>query len=215
MSGLDNMVVALFYAALGYVCGSFLSAKVIPKWLCHVDVTQHTKDANPGAANTFLNAGIFCGIIVLLIDLLKGAVPVYLCARQMNPFSGWFVPAMVAPVAGHAWSCFFGGKGGKAIAVSFGVTLGLLPEWRPLALLAAFYILFSTVLRIPGHVRRSIITFLCWAVSVALVVRVASIAVACFTISGIVIAKHLKSLPDEREEHDALPDEEDVRTAVN
>ena len=166
---------AAFYGG-GLCCGSFLSAIALPRWFLHKDVTQNTKDGNPGTANAFLQGGPVCGTAVLLCDLLKGALPVWLCAKVLNPLSLWFVPVLVAPVFGHAHSCLFRGRGGKCIAVSFGVLLGLLPLWQPLVLLAVFYIMFSTLIRVPDHARRTILSFACWTVSVVLFVRVGSIA---------------------------------------
>ena len=60
--------------------------------------------------------------------------------------SPWFAAVMAAPVLGHAYSVYHRGRGGKAIAVSFGVLLGLVPAgiWRPLAMLVLFYLLFFT-----------------------------------------------------------------------
>ena len=50
-------------------------------------------------------------------------------------------------------------KGGKAIAVSFGVLLGLFPELHPAVYLAFFFIFFSVVVIINPHSLRSILTF--------------------------------------------------------
>ena len=52
-------------------------------------------------------------------------------------------------------------KGGKAIAVSFGCLLGLLPNLSPFFLLAFFYLLFSLLIIIRPHLLRTIITYLC------------------------------------------------------
>ena len=50
---------------------SFLPLRC-PRWFLHKDVTQNTKDGNPGTANAFLQGGPVCGTAVLLCDLLKG-----------------------------------------------------------------------------------------------------------------------------------------------
>lgn len=68
---------------------------------------------------------------------------------------------MAAPVIGHVFPVFFHFHGGKGIAVTFGCLLGLLPVWQPVALLAAFFIFFSVVIRITPHYYRTLITYIC------------------------------------------------------
>ena len=76
-----------------------------------------------------------------------------------------FAGVLAAPVFGHAFSIFHKGKGGKGIAVSFGVLLGLLPWWTPVLTLAGFYIFFSLAVPVKSHLKRSIITFGCFGVA--------------------------------------------------
>ena len=203
LNGWPEWALSLIFTAVGYVAGSFLSAIALPQWFLHKDVTQNTKDGNPGTANAFLQGGPVCGTAVLLCDLLKGALPVWLCAKVLNPLSLWFVPVLVAPVFGHAHSCLFRGRGGKCIAVSFGVLLGLLPLWQPFALLAVFYILFSTLIKVPDHARRTILSFACWTVSVVLFVRAGSIACSCAGITAIVVRRHLAAQRQKQREDTA------------
>lgn len=185
--------VTIFFTAAGYLCGSFLSAYFLPLWLCHVDVTDGTRDKNPGAANAFMKAGIPCGILVLLCELGKGALPVLAAAKYLPITRPGFFLIMLAPVIGHGWSCFYGGSGGKAIAVSFGVLIGLLPEMRPLALLIFFYLFFSLILKIPSHSRRTVVTFTCWLGSMCFLLHQPVLLAGCFGIAAIVIYKHMRA----------------------
>ena len=179
----------LLYGLIGYLSGSFLSAYYIPLWLRHIDVTEDTPDHNPGAANAFQKAGVPCGVLVLACELVKGMLPVMLARDRIPVYSPGFALIMLAPVVGHGWSCFYKG-GGKAIAVTFGVLLGLLPEARPLVLLCFFYILFSTVLRIRSHRQRSFATFFFWSLSVFLLVRIPPVAAGCAGIAAVLLYKH-------------------------
>lgn len=178
-----------FYAILGYITGSFLSAYYIPLWLHHIDITEGTADRNPGTANAFMKAGIPCGILVLVCELLKGALPVVLASHRLPLYSPGFALVMLAPVIGHAWSCFYRG-GGKAIAVTFGVLLGILPEARPLMLLCLFYLFFSLVVKIPSHRLRTVVTFGLWSLSVILLVRIPPVCMASMAITAVVLYKH-------------------------
>ena len=185
------MLIAIAMTVIGYLSGSFLAAYYLPKWFLKIDVTKEGDDGNPGTANAFLCAGGICGTIVLVIELLKGFLPVQIASRLINPMTYRFIPILVAPVLGHTFSCFFGGKGGKGIAVSFGVLLGLIPEWRPVLFLAFYYILFSTLLRIASHKQRSILSYIVWFITVVYVIRNMAIAIGCFMIAAMVIYKHM------------------------
>lgn len=183
----------LLFSCIGYLCGSFLSAYYIPKWICKVDITACSGDGNPGTANAFKNAGFECGIFVLITELSKGFLPVHMALRYMDMRSLWFVPVLVAPVIGHAHSMFYGFKGGKAIAPSFGVLLGIFPDLIPAALLAFFYIFFSLIIKIAPHWKRSIVTYISWFVSLIITYRVRSVCIAGAIISSVVVHKHLIS----------------------
>jgi len=89
-----------------------------------VDIRQYG-DKNPGAANVYRASGWRLAFPALLLDGLKGALPVGL-AWFWGFISGWqIVPVALAAILGHAYTPWLGGRGGKAIAVTFGVWAGL------------------------------------------------------------------------------------------
>lgn len=82
-------------------------------------------DGNPGALNLWKAAGYRLGIVGVLLDFLKGYLVVRL-AVEVGGITGYGVISIaLAPILGHAFSPFLRGKGGKAIAVTFGVWSGL------------------------------------------------------------------------------------------
>ena len=182
---------AMFYIVLGYVSGSVMFGYVVPKVLRGIDVRSLSSDGNPGTANAFFYGGASCGLVVLLCDLLKGMVPVYLAAREIGTEHMAFSLVMAAPVLGHAFP-FLGGrrKGGKGIAVSFGVLLGLYPMFTDLWLLIFWYLLFIIVIPARSNTRKSVYTFLAFAVTVMLTVPRRTVLAGCVLMSGIVIHKH-------------------------
>ena len=145
---------------------------------------------NPGTANTFTCVGIPIGILVLCMELLKGYLPVHLALQRVDPARWSFALILAAPVLGHACPFFQPQKGGKAIAVSFGVLLGLVPFWLPVLSLAALYLIFSLVIVIEPHFYRSVCTFVLFSVSVFSRVAMTGISVGCCLISAVVIRKH-------------------------
>ena len=100
----------------------------------------------------------------VILDILKGFIPVFLASRLLSFSCWWFAPVISAPVFGHAFSPFWKGKGGKAIAVSFGALLGLLPFYSIVFALATLYIVLSVGIVINPHRLRSIVTYILFAV---------------------------------------------------
>jgi glycerol-3-phosphate acyltransferase PlsY len=78
-------------------------------------------DGNPGAINAWRAGGWQLGLPALLLDVAKGGIPVAL-ARFTFGLDEWaLVPVALAPIVGHATSPWLVFRGGKAIAVTFGV----------------------------------------------------------------------------------------------
>lgn len=183
----------VFYILLGYLSGSILFAQIVPQKLCHVDVTSAGEDRNPGTFNAFAAAGPLIGTLVLLLELGKGFFPVHLAMNHLPQQDPAFALILMAPVAGHAWPLLHFRKGGKAIAVSFGVLLGLYPALKPVLLLVAFYLLFSLVLVVRPHLYRSVLTFLCFAIGCLRTVMFPAWKLGCLGISAIVCWRHIRS----------------------
>ncbi len=82
-------------------------------------------DGNPGAFNAVRAGGLTWGGLALMLDVTKGAFPVGL-ARYIFEIEGLPLAMIaVAPLLGHAFSPFLNFKGGKAIATTGGVWIGL------------------------------------------------------------------------------------------
>jgi len=121
--------------ALAFLTGSIPTAYWYAKYVHHLDIRQHGS-GNIGATNSLRVLGKKAGIIVLLIDLLKGLIPV-LIARYLGfpPESTLLVG--ICAVLGHLFSPFVGFKGGKGIATAFGVILAFSP-WGALVSIMVF-----------------------------------------------------------------------------
>ena len=166
---------------------------VIPKVIKGIDVRSMSSDGNPGTANAFFYGGAVCGIAVLLCDVLKGLLPVHWALKCLGPEKLGMGVALVmaAPVAGHAFPLFGGRKkGGKGIAVSFGVLLGMYPMLTGLWLLVFWYLFFSLVLVLEPHGYRTIVTYLCWLVSGLVFHLQPAVLAGNLLISWVVMNKH-------------------------
>lgn len=125
---------------------------------------------------------------------------------QFRCFDGFldFRPDSARPGGGHAWPFLQPAKGGKAISVSFGVLLGLLPDLRPVLLLAAFYLTFSLILIIQPHSLRSIVSFSGFAVAAQISRFLPSVRLGSLLISLVVCFRHLFSLREHETENAAF-----------
>jgi glycerol-3-phosphate acyltransferase PlsY len=125
-------VYGIFGMIIAYLCGSIPTAVWWGKAFHGVDVREHGS-RNAGATNTFRVLGAKAGVPVLLIDVLKGFLPV----RLIPNFSGleadstpwmWFrIALVIATVLGHLYPVFAGFKGGKGVATSLGGILAVHP----------------------------------------------------------------------------------------
>jgi glycerol-3-phosphate acyltransferase PlsY len=110
---------------LSYLTGSIPTAYIFGKWLKNIDIRKHGS-GNVGATNVFRVLGKEAGIAVLSLDILKGVIAVAVIADFLGLTLSWQrIILAVSVVAGHNWTIFLNFKGGKGIATSLGVLIGL------------------------------------------------------------------------------------------
>jgi len=111
-------------ALIAFLSGSIPFSVWLGYYFAHKDIRRYG-DGNPGAVNAWRAAGWRIGLTAVLLDYLKGAVPVAV-ARYGIGINDWgIVPIAIAPIVGHAFSPFLRFRGGKAVAVTMGVWSGL------------------------------------------------------------------------------------------
>ena len=113
--------------ALSYLLGSIPTAYLFGKIYKGIDIRQHGS-GNVGATNAFRILGKIPGTIVLLLDVLKGLLAVTLVGDIFHPATEnilWRAILGVVVVCGHNWTVFLNFKGGKGMATSLGVLIGL------------------------------------------------------------------------------------------
>ncbi len=133
---------AAIWSLIGFLSGSIPFSLLMGHVVLGTDIRRYG-DGNPGAANAWRAGRWRVGAPALVLDFLKGALPVWL-AQFAAGLSGWrLAPVVLAPVLGHAFSPWLGFRGGKALAVTFGVWAGLTRGEVPLILgilLTLFYL---------------------------------------------------------------------------
>lgn len=108
---------------LAYLTGSVSSAIIVCRVMGLADPRENGS-GNPGATNVMRIGGKKAAAITLLGDALKGLLPVLL-AQALNVDSLLLSAVVFAAFLGHLYPIFFEFKGGKGVATSLGVMLGV------------------------------------------------------------------------------------------
>lgn len=140
-------MINLLAMIIAYLLGSIPSGIWIGKLFYGKDIRNYGS-GNSGTTNTFRVLGVPAGIAVFIIDTAKGTIPVLLplvLATSVHPL----LFGLVA-VLGHTFPIFAHFKGGKAVATTAGVGLGIYPVF--VLIMAA---VFTTILFISSMVSLS------------------------------------------------------------
>ncbi|WLD10505.1 glycerol-3-phosphate 1-O-acyltransferase PlsY [Planctellipticum variicoloris] len=129
----------------GYFAGSIPFGLLLARALKGVDL-RTVGSGNIGATNASRALGTKWGLVVLVLDALKGGLPAILLPRlwtgddvslqQLTAVAG------LGAVLGHMYSCWLGFSGGKGVATSIGVLLAVSP-WGALTTFAMFVVVFA------------------------------------------------------------------------
>ena len=116
----------VFVLLLAYLVGSIPSGLWIGKIFYGIDIREHGS-GNLGGTNTFRTLGKKAGLIVTIMDVLKGTLATLLpilfgIDAELHPL----ITGTIA-VVGHMFPIFAGFRGGKAVATSGGILLGYAP----------------------------------------------------------------------------------------
>ncbi len=109
---------------IAFISGSLPFSVWIGRLFLGRDI-RHAGDGNPGAANVFLSGDSLAGLLALMLDISKGAAPVGLAYFNLGMRGVDMALIAIAPILGHAFSPFLHFQGGKALAVTLGVWIGL------------------------------------------------------------------------------------------
>ena len=130
------MLLLAIIILLSYLVGSIPNSIIISKAVKGIDIRKHGS-GNAGGTNVMRVLGWKHGLLVILLDALKGAIAVVVIARlhygplpftNISPFDDFTLVQIIAGMAavvGHIWTIFAGFKGGKGIATALGMMLML------------------------------------------------------------------------------------------
>ncbi|MCY3655087.1 MAG: glycerol-3-phosphate 1-O-acyltransferase PlsY [Chloroflexi bacterium] len=163
------MIAALMLVG-GYLLGSIPSGLIVSRVYRGVDVRDQGS-GKTGFTNTLRSLGLGAAVIVLVADVVKGAIPV-LIARAVfdDPWAATLTG--VAAVIGHTFPVFANFRGGRGVATAFGALLAI-ALWPSLWLALVVLVAGGAALAITRYVSVMSMT----AAAVAFVLIVISVAV--------------------------------------
>jgi glycerol-3-phosphate acyltransferase PlsY len=115
---------------ISYLFGSIPTAYVFGRGIKGIDIRKFGS-GNVGATNALRVLGRGWGVLVLILDILKGILPTIFLADFVILKTSLIAPELpriifgFCCICGHNWTVFLGFKGGKGVATSLGVLLGL------------------------------------------------------------------------------------------
>ncbi len=180
---------------LSYLIGAFPSGFVIGKLFFKKDIRQFGS-GNTGATNSFRVLGRPAGFLVTFLDIFKGFItvffPLWLPVHADGPISTFFTNGLVVglfAILGHVYPVYLKFQGGKAVATSAGVVLGVNP-----ILLLILAIIFFIVLKIFKYVSlASIVAAICCVIG-SLIIQDYILLVVSFLVSIILIIRHRSNI---------------------
>ncbi len=146
-----NIFIVLLGVIVCYLLGTVSSAYILVKMLKGKDIRDFGS-GNVGATNASRVLGRFPGLLVLVLDILKGVIAIVVIGSFIGDrvdISVEIIKSLfgMAVVCGHVFNVFLGLKGGKGVATSAGVLMSLSP-------VAVFFgiVIFAIVVSITKYV---------------------------------------------------------------
>lgn len=189
------MMMIIIMLILSYLIGAFPSGYVIGKLFYKKDIREFGS-GNTGATNSFRVLGKPAGFLVTFLDIFKGFIvvffPLWLPVSAESPISSFFTNGLIVgafAILGHVYPVYLGFKGGKAVATSAGVILGMNPVL--LIILAA---IFFIILKLTKYVSlSSIIASICCLIG-AVLIRDVILVIVSIGVVVLLIIRHRSNI---------------------
>ena len=171
-----------------YLLGGLPFAYLLPRYLAGIDIRK-SGSGNVGAANVFRTTRLLTALLVVALDMAKGALAVW-AARRAGATPGWQAAAGVAAVVGHMYPVWLGFQGGKGVVTACGAFAVL----APLATVGAMIVFVATVWITRYVSAGSLAAVLGLAAGVWAVRAAAPVKVACAVVSLLVVWRHRENI---------------------
>ncbi|MBS4750501.1 glycerol-3-phosphate 1-O-acyltransferase PlsY [Carnobacteriaceae bacterium zg-ZUI78] len=177
----------IIFILLAYLLGSIPSGIWIGKYFYQIDIREHGS-GNSGSTNTFRVLGKKAGIIVLLIDILKGTIPTLLANFFIKTDINPLIIGLFA-ILGHTFSLFANFRGGKAVATSAGVILAIYPFFLLSGILLFLILLyFSRMVSLSSMLTAFLLSL------ASLFLQDTIFTIFCFSLTVFIIYRHRSNI---------------------
>ena len=122
---MDGLLPGILLVVAAYLIGAIPWGYLVGRLYGGIDL-RNVGSGGTGATNALRTMGKGASIVVLVLDFLKGMLPVF-AAGWLGFGGSWQAAVAVALVAGHCWSPYIGFKGGKGVATGAGAAIALYP----------------------------------------------------------------------------------------
>ena len=185
------ILTAVGLVIFAYLFGSLSPSVFLGRLIKGLDVRK-LGSGNAGTTNAFRVLGVRLGVAVLILDMLKGVIPVVLARVLLKGEHGaaliTVLVALVA-IAGHNYSLFLGGKGGKGVATGAGAAAAMMPI--PMAFVIGLFVVLLVTVRIVSIA--SISATIVFPVTAVVTHQPIPYLVVCCLMSAVVLWAHRRN----------------------
>lgn len=137
---LETIALPLLVFIAAYIIGSLSSAIILCK-LAGLPDPRSQGSGNPGATNVLRFGGKKLAATVLMLDVVKGVIPVMI-GHAFGINMAWLAAIAFSAFLGHLYPVFFEFKGGKGVATALGGFVALSPALAGMLLLSWLLVFF-------------------------------------------------------------------------
>jgi len=185
-----DWLIVIGLIVLGYLVGSLSPSVFLGRAVKGIDV-RRVGSGNAGTTNAFRALGVRLGIAVLLLDLLKGVIPVVVARLVLHDGRPVVIVLVAfACILGHNYSVFLRGKGGKGVATGAGAAIALMPI--PMAIVVVVFVVLLLTVRIVSVA--SVTATIMYPVMAAVFQRPLAYIVGACVMSAVVLFAHRGNL---------------------
>ena len=180
---MEKYIIVVF---ISYLMGSIHFSFLLGRYKRHVDIREHGSK-NSGAANALIVFGPKIGVMTATVDVLKGTFAVMII-RHLYPDDSFIATlSALVVVLGHMYPFYMKFRGGKGLATSIGVTLGISFYWA----LAMFITLIVFTLLTDYIAVGTGMTEVCGFTLIAINYGISAESLCYLILASLIIAKHI------------------------
>ena len=185
---MDLTIINLLGILISYLIGSISSSILIARAMNLPD-PRNLGSGNPGATNMLRTGNKKAAAITLFGDLLKGLLPV-LVARSFNVDSYVLCLIGLAAIIGHMYPIYYRFTGGKGVATTLGVLLGI--HWQLALIWVAMWLVMAKLFRYSSLA--ALVATVLLPVSSYLLNQPSVVTITCIIIAILVIWRHRSNI---------------------